>query len=109
MAYDHDLAERVRGELASHPAVTERDMFGGIAFLIAGNMAVGVTGDELMVRVGKDAHVDTVSLPGARPFDMGARPMVGWLVVGEEGFATEAEFRAWVERGVRHAESLPPK
>ena len=109
MAYDRALAERVRAEVAAHPGVTEREMFGGIAFLIAGNMAVGVTGDELMVRVGKDAHADTVSLPGARTFDMSARPMVGWLVVGPEGFAGEAEFLGWIERGVRYAESLPPK
>jgi TfoX/Sxy family transcriptional regulator of competence genes len=109
MAYDQALAERVREELGSHPAVTEREMFGGIAFLVAGNMAVGVTGDELMIRVGKDAHADTVALPGARTFDMSARPMVGWLVVGSEGFATEAEFLAWIERGVTYAESLPPK
>jgi TfoX/Sxy family transcriptional regulator of competence genes len=109
MAYDRALAERVRAELGAHPAVTEHEMFGGIAFLIAGNMAVGVTGGELMVRVGKDAHADTVSLPGARVFDMAARPMVGWLVVGPEGFPTEADFRAWIERGVTYAESLPPK
>ncbi len=109
MAYDLALAERVRAELGSHPALAEREMFGGIAFLVAGNMAVGVTGDELMVRVGKDAHADTVSLPGARTFDMSARPMVGWLVVGREGFATEADFLAWIERGVTYAESLPPK
>jgi TfoX N-terminal domain len=109
MAYDRALAERIRAELAGHPAVTEREMFGGIAFLIGGNMAVGVTSDELMIRVGKDAHADTVSLPGARPFDMSPRPVVGWLVVGPEGFATEAEFLAWIQRGVTHAESLPPK
>ncbi|HEV7199510.1 MAG TPA: TfoX/Sxy family protein [Candidatus Limnocylindria bacterium] len=110
MAYDKDLAERLRARLAGLPAVAEREMFGGIAFLVGGNMAVGVTGDELMVRVGKDAHDATVSLPGARIFDLSSsRPMIGWLVVAPEGFATEAEFDSWVQRGVDFAESLPPK
>jgi hypothetical protein len=110
VAYDKDLAERLRARLAGLPAVAEREMFGGIAFLVGGNMAVGVTGDELMVRVGKDAHDATVSLPGARIFDLSSsRPMIGWLVVGPEGFATEVEFDSWVQRGVDFAESLPPK
>jgi TfoX/Sxy family transcriptional regulator of competence genes len=110
MAYDRDLAERLRTRLAGHPSVVEREMFGGLAFMVGGNMAVGVSGDELMVRVGKDAHEATVSLPGARIFDLSAsRPMIGWLVVAPEGFATEADFEAWVRRGVDYAASLPPK
>ncbi len=110
MAYDHALADRIRDRLGEHPALAERQMFGGIAFMIGGNMAVGVSGDELMVRVGPDAHEATVSLPGARIFDLShTRPMIGWLVVAPEGFATEAEFEAWIERGVSFAESLPPK
>lgn len=84
-------------------------MFGGIAFMINGNMAVGVSGEELMVRVGKDSHEEAVSLPGARIFDMGARPMKGWLMVGGEGLATDTDLASWVDRGVAFAESLPPK
>ncbi len=84
-------------------------MFGGIAFMVNGNMAIGVSGDELMVRVGKDAHDEQVARPGARTFDMGARPMSGWLSVTAEGFATESDLAAWVTRGVSYAESLPPK
>lgn len=109
MAYSNDLAERVRSQIGDHPALDEREMFGGIAFLIAGNMAVGVSGEELMVRVGKDSHDEAVSLPGARTFDMGARPMRGWVNVSEEGFATEEDFAGWVSRGVAYAESLPAK
>lgn len=109
MAYDRDLAERVRAEIGEHPALTEREMFGGIGFLIGGNMAVGVTGDELMVRTGGEVHDDVIARPGARPFDMTGRPMRGWLVVAPEGFATEADFSSWVAAGVSHAETLPPK
>lgn len=109
MAYDQSIADEVRTAIGGHSGLTEREMFGGIAFMINGNMAVGVSGSELMVRVGKDAHDEVVSLPGARTFDMGARPMKGWLSVSEEGFSTEKDFAAWVERGVSYAESLPPK
>ncbi len=84
-------------------------MFGGIAFMVNGNMAVGVSGDELMVRVGKEAHDEAISRPGARPFDMGARPMKGWISVSAEGFASEEDFAAWVDQGVSFAADLPPK
>ena len=109
MAYSRDLADEIRNQIGDHPGLTEKEMFGGIAFLIGGNMAVGVTGDELMVRVGKDAHDETVGLPGARVFDLSSRPMKGWLVIGAEGISTRDDLEAWIERGVRFAESLPPK
>lgn len=109
MAYDTHLADAIRARIGNHPALREKEMFGGIAFLIGGNMAVGVSGDELMVRVGKDAHAEAVARPGVRVFDLSARPMQGWVVVAPSGFPTEAELDAWIERGVRLAESLPPK
>ena len=109
MAFDLALADRIRSRLGDHPAVVEKEMFGGIAFLVGGNMAVGVTGNELMVRVGPEGHDEAIGEPGARPFDMTGRPMRGWLVVAPPGFATEIAFAAWVDRGVRFAESLPPK
>lgn len=84
-------------------------MFGGIAFMINGNMAVGVSGDELMVRVGKEAHDMAVGRPGARTFDMGARPMKGWISVTDDGFDSEDDFGYWVDQGVTYAESLPAK
>jgi len=84
-------------------------MFGGIAFMVNGNMAVGVSGDELMVRVGKDNHDEAVALHGARIFDMSARPMRGWVAVAPEGFAQDADLDAWIDRGVAFAESLPSK
>ncbi len=77
--------------------------------MIHGNMAVGVNGDELMVRVGKDAHDEAEALPGARAFDKSGRPMNGWISVAPEGFASESDFGAWIDRGVAFADSLPPK
>lgn len=109
MAYNEALAEEIRTQLGGHSGLTEKQMFGGIAFMVNGNMAVGVSGDELMVRVGKDAHDEMVALPGARAFDKSGRPMRGWLSVAPEGFANEDDFGAWVGRGVAFAESLPPK
>lgn len=109
MSYDQQLADEIRTAIGSHPGVTEREMFGGIAFMVNGNMAVGVSGDELMVRVGKDAHDDAISRRGARTFDMGARPMRGWVSVAAEGFSTEEDFASWVSQGVTYAESLAPK
>lgn len=109
MAYDEDLADQIRARISDRTGVSEREMFGGIAFMINGNMAVGVSGDELMVRVGKDAHEDAISRPGARTFDMGARPMRGWINVSSEGFTTGEQFASWVDQGVAFAESLPAK
>jgi TfoX N-terminal domain len=109
MAYDDDLAERVREQLAAEPAVTEKAMFGGLAFLLEGNMAVGISGEELMVRVGPDASDDALARPHTRPFDMTGRPMNGWILVAPEGVAGERDLEAWVARGVDFAGSLPAK
>ncbi len=109
MAYDEAIADDIRARIGGHPGLTERKMFGGIAFMINGNMAVGVAGDELMVRVGKEAHDAALAKPGARTFDMGARPMKGWISVAAAGMATESNFNGWVDQGVAFAESLPPK
>ena len=84
-------------------------MFGGIAFMLNGNMAVGVSGEDLMVRVGKEAHDEAMALPGARTFDMSGRPMPGWILVAPEGIASDTDLDAWINRGVAWAESLPPK
>ncbi|OFW67460.1 MAG: RNA methyltransferase [Actinobacteria bacterium RBG_16_68_21] len=109
MAYDETLAEEIRACIGAHPGLAEKEMFGGIAFMIGGNMAVGVSGNELMVRVGKDAHDEAVARPGARIFDFGARPMQGWVAVAPEGFASDADLRQWVRQGVAFAEGLPAK
>jgi TfoX/Sxy family transcriptional regulator of competence genes len=110
MAYDEDLAQRIREQLADQDGVTEKAMFGGLAFLVHGNMAVGVAStDELMVRVGPDATDEALAKPHTRLFDMTGRPMKGWILVGREGFKTKRQLGAWVARGVAFAGGLPPK
>ena len=109
MAYDEDLAQRVRERLAGEEDITERAMFGGLAFLLRGNMAVGITGEDLMVRVGPDASDDALARPHTRPFDMTGRPMKGWILVGPEGARTEEDLAEWVAQGVAFAGSLPAK
>ena len=109
MAYDEGLAERVRDLLALHGDVTERKMFGGIAWMLAGNMACGVIGDELIVRVGPEAGERALAESHARPFDATGRPMRGFVCVAAEGTAEPAALAGWVEAGVAFAASLPPK
>jgi TfoX/Sxy family transcriptional regulator of competence genes len=109
MPYDHDLANRVREQLAGEDAVSEMEMFGGVAFLLHGNMAVGVTHDDLMVRLGKESAGPAAEEPHARPFDLSGRPMRAWVLVEPDGVRDDAELRAWVERGAAFAKSLPPK
>jgi len=109
MAYDEGLAERIRERLAADPEVTEKRMFGGIAFLHAGNMAVGVTGDDLLVRVGPDATDQALARPGARDFDMTGRPMRGWIVVAGSAVAEGDVLDEWINEGRAFAASLPPK
>lgn len=110
MAYDEDFANRIREQLADQDGVTEKAMFGGLAFLLDGNMSVGIshTG-ELMVRVGPDATGDALARPHTRPFEMRGRPMKGWIRVAPAGVDDDRDLGAWVQRGVRFARSLPRK
>jgi TfoX/Sxy family transcriptional regulator of competence genes len=109
VAYDEGLAERVRGLLEDRPQVLERKMFGGLAFLVGGNMCVGVVGDELMVRVGPKDHAAALRRPHARAMDFTGRPMKGFVFVAPSGFGEDAQLARWVERGVAFASSLPAK
>jgi TfoX/Sxy family transcriptional regulator of competence genes len=110
VAYDERLAERVRDVLAPYgDAITERKMFGGLAFLHDGNMCVGLLGDELMVRVGPDAYDAALARPGARPMDFTGRPMRGLVMVASDAVAHYRSLRAWVERGLTFTSRLPPK
>lgn len=99
----------MRDQLVLEPDVVERKMFGGLAFMVRGNMCCGVVGGELMVRVGADAHGQLAAEPHARPMDFTGRPMKGMLYVGAPGTDADADLRRWVERVVAHARSLPPK
>ncbi len=110
MAYDEDLAHRVREQLAGEAgAITERKMFGGLAFLLHGNMTAGVLGEDLMVRVGPGESDAALSEPHTRVFDMTGRPMKAWVLVAPEGVASDEELARWVRRGLAFAGSLPPK
>jgi hypothetical protein len=110
VAYDEDLADRIRGLLADEPGVAEQAMFGGLAFLVGGHMAVAASGQGgLMVRV-EPAETDAlVEEPHAEPMVMRGRPMQGWLRVADEGVSEEPALERWVARGVAYARSLPPK
>ena len=109
MAYDEGLAQRIREMLGERTAISEMRMFGGIAFLTSGNMAVGVIKEDLMVRVGPEAHDGLVGLPHVRPMDFTGRPMKGFLYVAPEGVDSDAALRRWIERGLAYAGSLPAK
>jgi TfoX/Sxy family transcriptional regulator of competence genes len=109
MAYDEELADRVR-ELVAGEDIVEKKMFGGLAFLLRGNMSVAASGQGgLLVRVDPAATGDLLAEPGAEEFDMGGRgPMKGWLRVNPDVLDDET-LGAWVSRGVAYARSLPPK
>jgi TfoX/Sxy family transcriptional regulator of competence genes len=110
MPYDEDFANRVREQLSDQDGVTEKQMFGGLAFLLRGNMAVGLSGGgELMVRVGPDGTEGALAEPHTRLFDMTGRPMRGWILVAPEGVSTARQLGAWVRRGLEFARTLPPK
>jgi TfoX/Sxy family transcriptional regulator of competence genes len=109
MAYDEALASRVRETLGDNPEISERQMFGGIAFMLSGNMAVGVSKDDLMVRIDPDDQDEALAQPSVRVFDMTGRPMKGWILVAPEATEDDADLQRWVEAGLDFAGSLPPK
>jgi TfoX/Sxy family transcriptional regulator of competence genes len=110
MAYDEEFANRIREELADVDGITEKAMFGGLGFLLGGNMAVGImsTG-ELMVRVGAEGTDEALGRPHTRLFEMRGKSMTGWVIVALDGVKTKRELEPWVRRGVAFARSLPPK
>lgn len=110
MAYDQDLAERIRELLADEVAVTEMKMFGGLAFLIGGHMAIAASGEGgALVRVDPAASDGLVAQTGAEVAVMKGRAMDGWLRVDSERLRTKRQLAAWVDRGSSYARSLPPK
>ena len=109
MAYDEDLAARVRAALGAREGLTEKKMFGGLGFMLNGNMCVGVTNNDLMVRVGADGHQEALSQPHARPMDLTGRPMNGFVFVGSSGIGDDASLQRWLDRGLTFAETLPKK
>lgn len=110
MAYDEDLAERIRVLVGSEPAVAEKKMFGGLAFLVNGNMAVAASGEGgILVRVDPEQSDALVAKTPAYPMEMRGREMKGWLRVDAEDVRTKPQLSKWVTRGTGYARSLPPK
>jgi TfoX/Sxy family transcriptional regulator of competence genes len=109
MAYDESLAARVREALGELPGLEEKKMFGGIGYMVLGNMACGVHGSNLIVRVGPADYEAALSEPHTRPFDLTGRAMAGWVYVEPAGCQTGDDLGSWVQRGVDFALSLPPK
>ena len=110
MAYDEDLANRIRELIADEDGLVERKMFGGLAFLIGGHMSVSVSGrGGLLLHVKPDETEKLLAKPHAEPFEMRGRTMDGWIRVAPEGVKTKRQLRTWVQRGVSCARSLPPQ
>ena len=110
MPHDEDLANRIRELLADEDGVDEQRMFGGLAFLVGGHMAVAASGrGGLMVRVDPEQADELLEKPHAEPFEMRGRPVRGWLRVAADGVRTKRQLEPWVRRGAAHARSLPPK
>ena len=108
MAYNLKLAERIRSESSGIPFV-EKKMFGGVGFLLNGNLAYGVNKNDLIVRVDPEKHIALLKKPHVRPFDMTGRPMKGWLVVEAEGVKTDKQLSKWLKEGLEFAATLPEK
>ena len=109
MAFDEQLAERIRETLSDHDGVAERHMFGGLAFMVDGHMCVGVVRGDLMVRVGPEQHQQALGKPHARTMDFTGRPMKGFVYVAPDGVASDRDLEAWLDLGLRFVASLPPK
>jgi TfoX/Sxy family transcriptional regulator of competence genes len=110
MAYDEELAGRVRDLIGSEPDLAEKKMFGGLAFLLGGNMAVGVSGQGgILVRVDPAESDELVATTSAEPMEMRGRQMRGWLRVAAEDLGTQQELARWVDLGTSYARSLPVK
>jgi TfoX/Sxy family transcriptional regulator of competence genes len=109
MAYDEGAAQRIREILQDRLDIEEKEMFGGIAFLLGGNMTCGVIQDDLIIRVGPEAYELSVSQAHARPFDFTGRPMKGWILIAPDGYASDEDLESWVKRGLAFTTGLQKK
>jgi TfoX/Sxy family transcriptional regulator of competence genes len=109
MAYDEGLAQRVREILEEKPGYAEKKMFGGICFLLNGNMACGILDDDIIVRVGPEKYEESLKIPHSRVFDYTGRSMKGWVMVSSDGHESDEDLQDWIQKGVSYAMSLPPK
>jgi TfoX/Sxy family transcriptional regulator of competence genes len=106
MAYDTKLADRIRRVAAGNGGISEKKMFGGVAFLLDGKMFCGVANDDLMVRVGPERHEDALRRPHVRPMDFTGRPMKGYVFVGPEGCRTQRQVARWAEKSMTFVKTL---
>jgi TfoX/Sxy family transcriptional regulator of competence genes len=109
MAYDENLAKRIRGGLAWRRDITEKKMFGGIGFLLNGNMCVGVWKDSLIARLGSEQGTLALKKPHVREFDITGRAMSGWVMIDSEGLREDEQLFQWIERSVTFVQTLPAK
>ena len=109
MAYNEKMSQRVWALLQQTPGIENKEMFGGIAFLVHCNMACGLLNDDLIVRVGPDGYEDALALPDTRAFDITGKAMKGWVMVSEAGYSSDEDLSTWAKRGVAFASSLPGK
>lgn len=109
MAYDEKLAERVREALSDRKGLTEKKMFGGLAFMLRGHMCCGVLQDDLVVRVGPKRYEQALSQPHARPMNFTGRPLKGFVTVGPLGYRTDKALQKWVKQAVEFISLLQPK
>lgn len=109
MPFDETLADRIRPLLSRKKGISEKKMFGGIGFLLHGNMCVGVWKEFLIVRVGADNHEEVMAEPNVRQFDITGKVMKGWAMVEPYGIEADDELKYWVRRAAKFAGSLPPK
>ena len=109
MVYDEGVAQRVREAMRNQKNVVEKKMFGGLAFMVRGNMCCGVVRDELMVRVGADGYEAALSQPHARKMDFTGKPLKGFVYVAEPGFESDKDLKGWIDQAVKFARSLPAK
>jgi TfoX/Sxy family transcriptional regulator of competence genes len=103
------LAERIRAVLKGRKGFEEKKMFGGVGFLVNGNMACGVHKEDLILRLGEKEYQKALKSPHARIFDMTGKPMSGWVMVSKPGYASDSALKGWVEDSIAFARSLPPK
>jgi TfoX/Sxy family transcriptional regulator of competence genes len=109
MAYNEELAGRLRLKLKGHPGIVEKKMFGGVGYLLNGNMTCGVYKDDLIVRLGAKDFEAALKKPNVRVFDITGRPMKGWILVQKKGLASHKALQGWIDKSLEMAAALPPK